>query len=117
MIILIVFIVVLETGQFYVVLAFYVSKTKFACMHAYTKQFGSIAHVSGFRSEQHENFDGFHKTSCGFLSNPKVKITEFGDQQAGKILVRTKYFLIRCTRVTNLRGLCTLAGMLGFGLP
>ena len=74
MIILIVFIVVLETGQFYVVLAFYVSKTKFACMHAYTKQFGSIAHVSGFRSERHENFDGFHKTSCGFLSNPKLKL-------------------------------------------
>ena len=31
MIVLIVFIVVLETGQFHVVLAFYVSKTKFAC--------------------------------------------------------------------------------------
>ena len=47
----------------------------------------------------------------------KVKITEFGDQQASKILVRTKYFLIRCTRVTNLRGLGTPAGMLGLGLP
>ena len=33
MIVLIVFIVVLETGQFHVVLAFYVSKTKFTCMH------------------------------------------------------------------------------------
>ena len=31
MIVLIVFIVVLETGQFHAVLAFYVSKTKFAC--------------------------------------------------------------------------------------
>ena len=31
MIVLIFFIVVLETGQFHVVLAFYVSKTKFAC--------------------------------------------------------------------------------------
>ena len=113
MIVLIVFIVVLETGQFHVVLAFYVLKTKFTCMHAYTKQFGSIAHVSGFKSEWHENFDGFHKTKCGFLSNPKVKITEFGDQQASKIRVRTKYFLIRCTRVTNLRGLGTPAGMLG----
>ena len=30
--------------------------------------------------------------------------TEFGDQQASKIRVRTKYFLIRCTWVTNLRG-------------
>ena len=31
MIVLIVFIAILETGQFHVVLAFYVSKTKFAC--------------------------------------------------------------------------------------
>ena len=54
------------------------------------KQFGGIAHVSGFKSEWHENFDGFHKTTCGFLSNPKAKITEFGDQQASKIHVRTK---------------------------
>ena len=30
--------------------------------------------------------------------------TEFGDQQASKICVRTKYFLISCTWVTNLRG-------------
>ena len=34
MIVLIVFIVVLEIGQFHVVLPFYVSKTKFTCMHA-----------------------------------------------------------------------------------
>ena len=33
MIVLIPFIVVLETGQFHVALAFYVSKTIFACMH------------------------------------------------------------------------------------
>ena len=82
-------------------------------MHAYTKQFGGIAHVSGFESEWHENFDGFHKTTCGFLSNPKAKITGFGDHQASQIRVRTKYFLIRCTRATNLRGLGTPAGMLG----
>ena len=37
MIVLIVFIVVVETGQFHVVLAFYVSKTKFACMQAVYK--------------------------------------------------------------------------------
>ena len=37
MIILIIFIVVLETGQFHVVLAFYVLKTKFTCMHTYAK--------------------------------------------------------------------------------
>ena len=52
------------------------------------KQFGGIAHVSGFISEWHENFDGFHKTTCGFLSNPKAKITEFGDRQASKIRVQ-----------------------------
>ena len=33
MIVLIVFIVFLETVQFHVVLAFYVLKTKLACMH------------------------------------------------------------------------------------
>ena len=33
MIVLIVFVVVLETGQFHIVLEFFVSKTKFACMH------------------------------------------------------------------------------------
>ena len=98
----------LETGQFHVVLAFYVSKTKFACMHIL-----NTFHVSGFKSEWHENFGGFHKTTCGFLSNPKAKITEFGDQQASKICVHTKYFLIRSTWATNLRGLGTPAGMLG----
>ena len=77
------------------------------------KQFGGIAHVSGFKSEWHKNFDGFHKTTGGFLSNPKAKITKFGDQQASKIRMRTKYFLIRCTWATNLRGLGTPVGMLG----
>ena len=37
MIVLIVFTVGLETGQFHVVLAFYVSKTKFACMRVQAK--------------------------------------------------------------------------------
>ena len=55
-----------------------------------SKQFGGIAHVSGFKSEWHENFDGFHKTTCGFLLNPKAKITGFGDHQASQIRVRTK---------------------------
>ena len=66
------------------------------------KQFGGIAHVSGFKSEWNENFDGFHKTTCSFLWNRKGKITEFGDQQASKIGVRTKYFFIRCTQAANL---------------
>ena len=78
-----------------------------------SKRFGGIAHLSGFKSEWHKNFDGFHKTTCGFLSNRKAKITEFGDHQASKIRVRTRYFLIRCTWATNLRGLGTPAGMLG----
>ena len=39
-------------------------------------------------------FDGFHNTTCGFLSHPKAKITKFGDKQASKIRVRTKYFFI-----------------------
>ena len=77
------------------------------------KQFGGIAHVSGFKSEWNENFDGFHKTTCSFLWNRKGKITEFGDQQASKIGVRTKYVLIRCARATNLRGQGTPAGILG----
>ena len=55
---------------------------------------------------------GFIRT-CEFLSNPKAKITEFGDQQASKFCVRKKYFFIRCTRATNLRGLGTRARMLG----
>ena len=60
--------------------------------------FGGIANVFGLKSEWHENFDGFHKTTCGFLSQPKAKVTKFGDKQASKIRVRTKHFSIRCTR-------------------
>ena len=48
------------------------------------EQFGSIAHVSRFKSEWHENFNGFHRTTWGFLSHPKARITEFCDQQAVK---------------------------------
>ena len=43
------------------------------------EQFGGIANVFGFKSEWHKNFDGFHKTTCGFLSHPKANITKFGD--------------------------------------
>ena len=50
----------------------------------------------------HKNFDGFHKTTCGFLSHPKSKITKFGDRQTSKIHVRAKYFIIRCTWAINL---------------
>ena len=51
----------------------------------------------------YESFDGFHMIICGFLSHPKAKITKFGDQQASKISVRTKYFFVRCTQATNLK--------------
>ena len=91
----------------------YVNLLKFFTFPLRPKQFGGIGQVSGFKSEWHKNFDGFHKTTCGFLSNQKAKITEFGDQQASKICVRKKYLVIRCTRATNLRGLGTWAGMLG----
>ena len=56
---------------------------------------------SRFKSEWHGNFDWLHRTTWGFLSHPKAKITEFGDQQGNKISVRTKYFFVRCTRATN----------------
>ena len=58
--------------------------------------------VSGFQSELHENSDGFHRTTCGFLSHPKAEISDFSDQKASRISVRTKYFFFRCTWVTNL---------------
>ena len=51
----------------------------------------------------YESFDGFHMIICRFLSHPKAKITKFGDQQASKISVRTKYFFVRCTQATNLK--------------
>ena len=58
MIVLIVFIVVLETGQFHVVLAFYVSKTKFACrlnLAAKKKQNKNTERRAGLR------FDRIHE--------------------------------------------------------
>ena len=49
----------------------YVNLLKFVTFFSLkSKQFGGVAHVSGFKSEWHENFDGFHKTTCGFLWNP-----------------------------------------------
>ena len=74
----------------------------FAFLSSKPEQFGGIANVFGFKYEWHNNFDGFHKTTCGFLSHPKSKITKFGDRQASKIHVHTKYFFIRCTQATNL---------------
>ena len=41
--------------------------------------------------------------SWPFTYQKKPKITEFGDQQASKMSVRTKYFfIIRCTWTTKL---------------
>ena len=45
---------------------------------------------------------GFIRQHAGFLSHPKAKITKFGDKQASKVRVRTKYFFIRSTQVANL---------------
>ena len=56
----------------------------FSLFQTWTILFGSIAHVSRFKSEWHENFNGFHRTTWGFLSHPKARITEFCDQQAVK---------------------------------
>ena len=39
---------------------------------------------------------------CGFLLHPKAKITKFGDKQASRIGVCTKYVFVRCTWMTNL---------------
>ena len=44
--------------------------------------------------EWHENFDEYHKTKYRFLSHLKVKVTEFGDQQTGKISVYTYKILL-----------------------
>ena len=85
---------------------------------------------------------GFIRQHAGFLSHPKAKITKFGDKQASKVRVRTKYFFIRCTQAANLEawapqlewlgtrrapqnfylgdqlwGLGTLVKILGKGLP
>ena len=51
MIVLIVFIVVLETGQFHVVLPFYVSKTKFTCMHIQAKFSGQKIKIKTRKEE------------------------------------------------------------------
>jgi len=68
-------------------------------------QFGGIAHVPGFQSEWQENMR--------VLLHPKAKITKFGDKQASRIGVRTKYFFVRCTRTTNLEAWRTPAEMFG----
>ena len=48
------------------------------------------------------NLNGFIGQHAVFLSHPKAKITKFGDRQASKNSVRTKYFFVRCTWATNL---------------
>ena len=53
-------------------------------MHAYTKQVGGIAHVSGFKSEWHENFDSTPVQVTGMIKwgqesnqNPKNSHADF----------------------------------------
>ena len=79
MIILIVFIVVVETGQFHVVLGFYVSKTKFACLHKKAK-FSGQKKIEIKKTERRAGlrFDHIHKK----LNYPKrfkrkLKMTYF----------------------------------------
>ena len=82
MIVLIVFIVVLETGQFHVVLPFYVSITKFACRHIQAKFSGQKKNMerrAGLR------FDRIHKK----LNYPK----RFTDNMKRKL--KMTYFLLK----------------------
>ena len=51
MIVLIIFIVLLETGQFHIVLPFYVSKTKFICVHIQAKFSGQKKLIKTWKEE------------------------------------------------------------------
>ena len=61
MIVLIVVIVVLETGRFHVVLAFYVSKTEFACLHIQAKFSGQNKKKNRERRPAGLRFDRIHE--------------------------------------------------------
>ena len=73
MILLIVFIVVLETGQFDVVLSFYVSKTKFACMHILNNSAALLTflvlNLNGMKTLM-----GFIRQHAGFCRTQKLKL-------------------------------------------
>ena len=86
MIVLIVFIVFLETVQFHVVLAFYVSKTKLTCMHIQAK-------LSGQKKNNNKNterraglrFDCIHKSSIILKDSPIIQ----------KRKLKKTYFLLK----------------------
>ena len=64
-----VFIVVLETGQFHVVLAFYVSKTKFARMHILNNSAALLTFLNGMKTLM-----GFIRQHAGFCQTQKLKL-------------------------------------------
>ena len=111
MIILIVFIVVLETGQLHVVLAFYVLITKFACMHVLNNLAALLTflvlNLNGMKTLM-----GFIRQHAGFCQTQKLKLPSLVISRPVRFMC-AQNFLIRCTRATNLRGLGTPAGMLG----
>ena len=111
MIVLIVFIVVLETGRFHVVLAFYVSKTKFAWMlilnNLATFLTFVVLNLNGMKTLM-----GFIRQHAGFCRTQKLKLPSLVISRPVRFMC-VQNFLIRCTRATNLRGLGTPAGMLG----
>ena len=73
MIVLIVFIVVLETGQFHIVSAFYVSKTKFACLHILNNSAALLTflvlNLNGMKTLM-----GFIRQHAGFCRTQKLKL-------------------------------------------
>ena len=58
---LIVFLVVLQTGQFHVVLALYISKTKFACMHILQAKFSGQKNDKNTERRAGLRFDRIHE--------------------------------------------------------
>ena len=79
MIVLIVFIVFLETVQFHVVLAFYVSKTKFTCMHIQAKFSGQNNNNNNKNTERRAGlrFDRIHEKLTPIIQKRKLKVSYF----------------------------------------
>ena len=69
--------------------------------------------------EWHENFDGYHKTKYGFLSHPKAKLSEFGDQQTSKISVYIQNVLLDLLRkiMYLINQMCSGNQLGGVGIP
>ena len=77
---MIVFIVVLETGQFHVVLAFFVSKTKFECMHIYRLNLAAKKNNKNTERRAGLRFNRIHEKLYypkRFTDNIEKKIKDF----------------------------------------